>query len=127
MNFPLTQPFAWDFAREWVAAWNSHDLERVLAHYSADVELASPYVRRILGGEVDTVRGISALREYFSRALVKVPDLTFALKYVYFGERSVLVQYERAGMSSAAEFMEFDESGRVCRVRAHYSAEVGAF
>ncbi len=126
MNFPLTQQFALDFAREWIEAWNSHDLERVLAHYSPDVELTSPYVRRILGGEVDTVRGIPVLREYFSRALVKVPDLKFVLKCVYWGERSVLVQYERAGMSSAAEFMEFDAAGRVCRVFAHYSAEVGA-
>ena len=22
------------FAEEWVAAWNAHDLERILAHYS---------------------------------------------------------------------------------------------
>ncbi len=123
MNFALTQQFALDFAREWIEAWNSHDVERVLGHYSADVELTSPYVRKILGGEADTVHGIAALREYFSRALVKYPDLKFIPKHVYCGARSVLVQYERAGRSAAAEIMEFDESGKVCRVFAHYSAE----
>jgi len=30
------------FAREWIAAWNAHDLERVLAHYSPDIQLSSP-------------------------------------------------------------------------------------
>lgn len=33
-----------DFAHEWIAAWNAHDLERILAHYADDVEL----VRRSL-------------------------------------------------------------------------------
>jgi len=26
-------------AQEWIAAWNAHDLERILAHYADDVEL----------------------------------------------------------------------------------------
>ena len=29
-------------ATEWVAAWNSHDLERILAHYAHDVVFSSP-------------------------------------------------------------------------------------
>ena len=38
----LTQEFALEFADEWIAAWNSHDLDRVLRHYAADAELTSP-------------------------------------------------------------------------------------
>jgi len=29
----IDRNFAARFAREWIAAWNSHDLERVLSHY----------------------------------------------------------------------------------------------
>lgn len=33
--------FAERFAHEWVEAWNSHDLEAVLSHYSDDLEMSS--------------------------------------------------------------------------------------
>jgi ketosteroid isomerase-like protein len=34
----LTQTTAEAFASEWIEAWNSHDLDRILAHYSDDFE-----------------------------------------------------------------------------------------
>src|ERR1700743_785793 len=123
MIFPLTQQFAREFAHEWVEAWNSHDLERVLGHYSAKVELTSPFVRRILGGETDTVRGLEPLRDYFRRALAMYPDLLFSPKQVYCGVRTIVVPYESVGGRPSAELMEFDDAGRVCRAVAHYSAQ----
>lgn len=47
--------FALSFAEEWVAAWNSHDLDRILTHYADDVVFSSPHIVRRLGkssGEV---------------------------------------------------------------------------
>lgn len=35
---------AQEFAAEWIAAWNSHDLERILSHYAEDFEMASPLI-----------------------------------------------------------------------------------
>jgi hypothetical protein len=32
------------FAREWIANWNAHNLEGVLAHYSDDFEMTSPLI-----------------------------------------------------------------------------------
>jgi ketosteroid isomerase-like protein len=69
MNFPLTQEFAREFGREWIEAWNAHDLEKILGHYANDVEFTSPFGRRILGVESTTIHGIAALRDYFGRAL----------------------------------------------------------
>lgn len=31
---PITQAFAQQFSREWIDAWNAHDLDRVLSHYA---------------------------------------------------------------------------------------------
>ncbi len=31
------------FAREWLAAWNSHDLERILSHYATGIVFLSPF------------------------------------------------------------------------------------
>ena len=117
----LTQDFAVKFAREWAEAWNSRDLERILGQYATDVELTSPFVSRILGGEADTVRGVAALRNYFRFGLTTYPDLRFVPRRVYAGVRSVVVEYESVGGSLSAEMMEFDEAGQVRRVRAHYS------
>jgi ketosteroid isomerase-like protein len=52
------------FAAEWVGAWNSHELERVLAHYDDNVVLKSPRIKLILGNDDARIRGKSALRDY---------------------------------------------------------------
>ena len=58
---PLQSSFACEFAQDWVDAWNSHDLERILAHYDDQVLLVSPIALKLLGGD-GTVRGKAALR-----------------------------------------------------------------
>ena len=35
----IEQAFAEQFATEWIEAWNSHDLQRNLAHYTDDFEM----------------------------------------------------------------------------------------
>jgi ketosteroid isomerase-like protein len=37
------------FAREWVKAWNDHDLEAILAHYADDVVFHSPRFEKASG------------------------------------------------------------------------------
>src|SRR5215469_1635474 len=42
MHCMTTESEAKEFARQWVAAWNSHDLDAIMSHYDADVVLTSP-------------------------------------------------------------------------------------
>ncbi len=35
----LTEVGARQFARDWLLAWNSHDLDAIMAHYGSDVIL----------------------------------------------------------------------------------------
>src|SRR3954447_4504795 len=81
----MTEAEAQEFALEWIAAWNSHDLDRILGHYADDVEVTSPLVETILGPGRVTVRGKERLREYWVRALAKYPDLHFRLYRAYAG------------------------------------------
>ena len=30
----LERSWAFEFAEEWIASWNSHDLDRILSHYT---------------------------------------------------------------------------------------------
>ena len=110
-----------DFAREWVEAWNSHDLARVLSHYEEDVVLISPRARVVLGVADGAVRGKAALGDYMRAALRKVPDLTFTLKRVFAGVNSVVIEFTTNDGRHGAEFMDFGNNGRIARVVAHYA------
>ncbi len=46
----LERGWALEFAREWIESWNSHDLERILAHYTEDFEMSSPLIVERLEG-----------------------------------------------------------------------------
>ena len=110
------------FTQNWIAAWNSHDLERILTHYSDDVELVSPFVAKLIGAGESAVRGKPALREYFSRGLKAFPALRFDLIRLNEGVRSCVVEYSSVDGLRSAELMEFDDEGKVRRVLAHYTA-----
>ena len=56
-----------EFAVDWIAAWNAHDLDLILSHYAENVVLTSPVAARVLGDPAGVVTGIGALRNYFAK------------------------------------------------------------
>ncbi|MCI0746168.1 MAG: nuclear transport factor 2 family protein [Verrucomicrobia subdivision 3 bacterium] len=107
-------------AQEWIAAWNAHDLERILAHYADNVELTFPFVARLTGRSEGSARGKAALRDYFARGLQAFPTLRFDFIRLYSGVRSCVLEYHSVSGLRTAELMEFDAQGKVRRVLAHY-------
>jgi hypothetical protein len=110
------------FARQWVAAWNSHDLDAIMSHYDVDVVLISPVAAKILDRTSGTVEGNAALRNYFKRGLELYPNLHFELLGVMCGLASIVVLYKNQKGTMTAEFMEFGKNGKIIRVVANYSA-----
>ena len=45
------------FANDWIACWNNHDLDRILDHYSEDLERSSPFIIPIAGEPSGILRG----------------------------------------------------------------------
>ena len=117
----MTEADAQSFALEWIEAWNSHDLERILSHYSEDVEVTSALMEMILGPGRTSLQGKKALRGYWGRALERYPDLRFVLFRAYAGPQSLVLHYQSVQGLIAAECMELDEQGAVRRVLAHYA------
>jgi predicted ester cyclase len=116
---PLQASFAREFAQDWVDAWNSHDLERILTHYDDQVLLVSPIALKLLGDE--TVRGKAALREYFLRGLAAFPDLRFNLIETLWGTETIVVYYvNNVRGSKTAEVMLLNPAGKIRRVWANY-------
>src|SRR5208282_3734288 len=81
----VTKDDAWNLANHWVAAWNAHDLDSILAHYDDAVELTSPVAAKLLGTPEGKVVGKVALRAYFQRGLEAYPELRFHLEDVLWG------------------------------------------
>lgn len=107
------------FAQDWIEEFNTHDVERILAHYAPEVELISPVYLRFSRGRSDTVRGHPALRDYFTRALQLYPDLRFTLLEVAAGALGVALRYHtNLGDRVAVECFE----GRPVRPRWACSA-----
>jgi ketosteroid isomerase-like protein len=76
-------------ARNWIAAWNSHDLDRILGHYTDDVVFTSPRITEFLGDPRGRVEGRDALRHYWATALAQLADLAFTLVDVRTGVDTV--------------------------------------
>jgi len=120
MSVLVTEKFAADFAAEWIAAWNARDLERILKHYARDIEFTSPFVGKLLQNGENTLHGMALLRVYLTRALNAYPDLKFVPRRIYCGAQSVVMEYDSVLNLLAAETMEFNGAGLVCRVHVHY-------
>ena len=108
------------FARSWIDAWNAHDLDAVLAHYSDDFEFSSPLISQFAGEASGRLRGKAAVRAYWSAALARVPDLHFELVDVLAGVDGLLILY-RGHRGLSAEVFEFDANGQVRRGQALYA------
>jgi ketosteroid isomerase-like protein len=107
------------FAREWIEAWNAHDVDRVLAHYADDFEMTSPLIVRRLGVEGGKLKGKDAVRAYWVQGLAATPGLRFKLVDVAIGVNSLAIVYESATLGrTVVEHIEFDREQRGVRAEA---------
>jgi ketosteroid isomerase-like protein len=115
----VTSDFAEAFADEWIAAWNSRDLNRILSHYSDDFTMSSPRIAALTHEASGVLHGKIAVADYWRLALSKSPELHFTLLGVFVGADSVALHY-RGTRGPAVEVFFFDEQGLVCRACANY-------
>jgi hypothetical protein len=122
----MDRAFAERFAADWIDAWNSRDLDRVLSHYADDFDMSSPVIVRVAGEPSGTLRGKAAVGRYWTKALELVPDLHFELITVLAGVTSITLYYKGARGQLAAEVFHFGAGQKVTRAFAHYDvATVG--
>jgi ketosteroid isomerase-like protein len=109
-----------EFAKAWIASWNTHNLEDILDHYSEDVEITTPMLRLAADIDSDTLKGKESVREYWSKALNKIPDLHFEFIDYAEGVDSIALYYKSVMNKLAIEVMFFNKEGKVYKVVAHY-------
>jgi hypothetical protein len=107
------------FATEWIAAWNSHDIERIMSHYDESLKFSSPKLAAFIPSSGGKLNGREAVRSYWVRALAAQPGLHFELVAVLKGVESVVIHYKGTGGKLCAEFFVFSEDGSVVESHAH--------
>jgi hypothetical protein len=95
------------FVTQWVDAWNAHDLEAVLAHFSEDAVFSSPKAAEFLGGD-GVVRGKDALRRYWDEGIRRLPDLHFEVVGIYLGVDVLVINYRNQSDVLVCEVLRFD-------------------
>lgn len=125
MSPELHPEFAQRFASEWIAAWNAHDLDRVLALYTDDFVMSSPKIVQLADDPTGTLHGKPAVRACWATALQHYPDLKFELVSTLVGVDSITLYYKgyytRTNIRHAAEVFHFNPAQKVIRALAHYS------
>jgi len=124
--FFVNEALAQQIARNWLEAWNRHDLEAILEHYSEGIEFTSPFVARLGAESSGMLRGKVNLRRYFAKALAAYPDLSFTLLQMLNGVDSLTLLYQSVNQLLAAEIMTLDPANQIVRVQAHYTDCSGA-
>ncbi len=117
----ITEEEANRFASDWIAAWNAHDLDRIMQHYAEDVKYFSPFIAKLSDNTSGMLQGRDEIKGYLANGLAAYPDLHFKLLHLFVGVRSLTLYYQSVNNLLAAEVFEFDADGLVLRVQCHYS------
>lgn len=116
----IEREFADRFARDWIEAWNAHDLDRILSHYADEFVMSSPRIAVVADEPSGVLSGKPAIRAYWQRALELAPRLRFELEEVFVGADCIVLRY-RGVRGPASEVFFFDAQRRVIRAAASYS------
>ena len=113
----------------WADAWNRRDVDAVLDHFDEQVTFRSPMAVDVVGR--GTLQGKSALRDYWMRALARVPVLHFTVDRVLWDaeQRELAVVYTAAlgdKRRRACERMTLNDRGMVVEAEALYGTPLDA-
>src|SRR5262245_17203212 len=118
----LTMEKTADYVKRWVAAFESKDLDRVLAFYTNDVIFHSPLVARLSHDPSGTVQGKAALRAYVKKGFEVFDHIKFTVLDVLRGVDSIAIHYKGITGTHVVEVLFFDKDGMVRESYVHYSS-----
>ena len=115
-NAVIDWVFARQFAMDWIDAWNDHDPDRLLRHFSGDFEAWAPAISLVTRDSAGILRGKAAVMASWGRARHLIPEVRFELISTLVGEASVTLYYQGVRGRLAAETFCFGPDLKVVRV-----------
>lgn len=111
-------------ARQWITAFNEHDLEKLLRLYHEDAVHFSPRLKLKKPASGGFITGKAGLREWWADAFLQLPTLQYELINLIADQKQVLMEYIRKAPADPdmmiAEILEI-ENGLIIRSRLYLS------
>ena len=118
----MSRRWSADYVKRWVAAFESKDLDRVLAFYTDDVIFHSPLIARLSHDPSGTVQGKAALRAYVRKGFEVFDHIKFTVLDVLRDVDSIAIHYQGITGTHVVEVLFFDKDGMVRESFVHYSS-----
>ena len=115
-NAVIDWVFAQQFAMDWIDAWNEHDVDRLLRHFSGDFEAWAPAIALVNCDSAGILRSKAAVMASWGHARQLIRDVRFELISTLVGETSVTLYYKGVRGRLAAETFCFGPDLKVVRV-----------
>jgi ketosteroid isomerase-like protein len=109
-----------ELGHQWIAAWNSRDLERVLTLYADDAEMTSDLIAQLGFSVQGSLRGKHNLRAYWTKALAANTDLHLEAIAVYTSPNSLIVHYENQRGQKICEYLRVGRDGKIVQGSANH-------
>ncbi len=99
------------FAGEWIEAWNSGDVDRIVAHYAADVRFRSPALKALAAD--GTLTGRDAFAAHVRAGLSTRRNFDYRLLAVAEGVEHATIIYRGPGSRLVCETVRLNGDGRI--------------
>jgi ketosteroid isomerase-like protein len=117
----ISKEHAEQFAANWIASWNSHDMDRIMTLYADDFTIQSPTALAVVPHSGGFVAGKEAIKSYWLAAMKGLPGLEFELLEVFIGIGGVALHYiNKASGKKVIEAMTFNAAQKVAQVLVYH-------
>lgn len=118
----MTLEKAKQFTEAWLKAWNEHDINLILDHYSDNIEFHSPLIKALNFNNSGVIKSKEELKNYFSIGLNAYPNLQFKLHNVYAGVDTLVIAYTSVNDRLSSEVFHLNESNKAIKVFCNYTS-----
>jgi hypothetical protein len=109
-----------DLALDWIDAWNKRDIDKLMLHYTDDIEFYSPTVVQRWNIPDGRIIGKEKLRQHFLKGFEVAPQLHFELVSVLVEDSSITITYKRETGQLIADYIVLDKNAKAKLVKAYY-------
>ena len=109
-------------AEDWIAAWNDHDLDRIISHYAENVTFEASTVVDRWDREDGRLIGRTEVQEQFRKGLELAPNLHFTLEAIFLAPSGYAVLYSRENGNRVVDRVVLNDEGLAAQVTAFYAA-----
>ncbi len=110
-------------ARQWIAAFNVQDIERLLSLYDKDAKHYSPKLKNRQPETQGWIQGTDSLKEWWKGSFTRLPSLRYKLTSLTANDERVFMEYIRSVEgeedTTVAEVLEIKE-GKIVASRVYH-------